>query len=231
MIRPLSFTSLDNAIEILFEALIASLRKQGVIINKGSIIDATIVKAPIQRNKRSENDDIKNGNIPTAWSNKKKSHKDIDANWTAKHGKQYFGYKNHVKMDKKTKIITKTFTTEASTSDSKGFAPLLEDDDIGKTMHMDSGYVYDAVKAVLLAGGVKPRIQSRGVRNKPLDEAQMKRNHKLSSIRCRVEHAFGSMSTCFGPAIIRTIGIERARVKNVMRTLTYNIKRVSYLMG
>ena len=32
-------------------------------------------------------------------SNKKKQ-KDIDARWTQKGGQNYFGYKNHIKMDK-----------------------------------------------------------------------------------------------------------------------------------
>ena len=221
----------NNRMEKLFDAFVVSLRKSGLIVNKGSIVDATIVKAPIQRNKKSENDEIKNGKTPSDWSKKKQGHKDTDANWTAKHGKQYFGYKNHVKMDRKSKLITKTHTTVASTSDSKALLPLIDDDDVGKTMYMDSGYDYDAVKTVLNAIKVKPRIQTRGVRNKPLSDKQIKRNHRLSKIRCRVEHAFGVMRTTFGSALIRTIGIERARVKNVMRTLTYNIKRATYLMG
>jgi len=134
-------------------------------------------------------------------------------------------------MDRKTKIITKTFTIVASTRDLKGFAPLLEDDDSGMTMHMDRGYDYESVKLVLQASGIKPRIQSKGVRDKPLAEDQIKLNQKLASFRCRVEHAFGAMHTCFGPAIIRTIGKERARVRNILRTLSYTIKRASFLMG
>jgi transposase, IS5 family len=221
----------NNAIEQLFDAFVQSLRRSGIVVNKGSIIDATIVKAPIQRNSRSENDQIKKGDKPEDWSEKKSSHKDTDANWTAKHGKQYFGYKNHIKADMKSKIVTKCYTTQASTSDTKGFVPLLEDDDIGKTMHMDSGYDYQSVKAVLEAGRIKYKIQARPLNNKPLTEEQKNQNHKMASYRCRVEHVFGVMHTIFGPALIRTIGFERAKVKNLLRTLTYNIKRASFLMG
>jgi len=135
----------DKSKELLFEAFVDSLRQRGIVANKGSIVDTAIVKAPIQRNKRVENDDIKQGKPPDHWSDKKKSHSDTDANWTAKHGKPYFGYKNHIKIDRKTKIITRTFTTIASTSDSKAFVPLLKEEDIGKMMHMGSGYDYESV--------------------------------------------------------------------------------------
>jgi transposase, IS5 family len=221
----------EKRMEKLFEAFIQTLRRGGVIVNKGSIVDATIVKAPIQRNKRKDNQDIKNGGTPEDWDKKKRSHKDTDADWTAKHGKQYFGYKNHVKIDRKTKLITKTYTTKASVSDSKAVAPLLEKDDIGKTLHMDSGYDYDSVKTLLNILKIKSRIQTRAVRNKPLTEKQKNRNSRLASYRCRIEHVFGVMHTCFGPALIRTIGKERANVKNLLRSIAYNLKRLSFLLG
>ena len=63
----------DNSVELLFEAVVDSLRQQGIIANKGSIVDATIVQAPIQRNLRSENDDIKQGKTPDDWKDKKSS--------------------------------------------------------------------------------------------------------------------------------------------------------------
>ena len=222
---------IDRKVDRLFEVFVNALLKKGLIVNKGSIIDATIMKAPIQRNSREENEVIKNGNTPEDWSDKKSSHKDIEATWTEKHGRQFFGYKNHIKMDSKTKIITKTFTTVASTSDSKAFVPLLSDDDMDQPMYMDSGYDYEAVKMVLAAGNVKMRIQKRAVRNKPLTEKENKRNHRFSKIRCRVEHVFGAMRTLFGPPLIRTIGLQRARVKITLRSLTYNIQRASFMMG
>lgn len=222
---------IDSKVERLFEVFVNALLKQGLIVNKGSTIDATIMKAPIQRNSREENDVIKNGDAPKDWSEKKSSHKDIEATWTEKHGKQFYGYKNHIKMDNKSKIITKTFTTVASTSDSKAFVPLLSDSDMDKPIYMDSGYDYADVKSVLAAGGIKMKIQKRAVRNKPLTEKEEKRNHRFSKIRCRVEHVFGAMRTLFGPPLIRTIGLQRARVKITLRSLTYNIQRASFIMG
>jgi transposase, IS5 family len=64
----------------------------------GQIIDASIVEAPRQRNTREENDEIKAGTIPQGWDRKpaRNRQKDKDARWTKKHGRSYFGNKNHV---------------------------------------------------------------------------------------------------------------------------------------
>src|SRR4051812_15579322 len=70
----------------------------------GQIVDASIVSAPVQRNSRAENKAIKDGNPPVAWKPNKKAQKDVDARWTKKHGKSYFGYKNHVTIDRKHKL-------------------------------------------------------------------------------------------------------------------------------
>jgi len=57
--------------------------------------------------KKEENDAIKNDEIPENFkeNHKKLSQKDTDARWTKKNNVSYFGYKNHVKVDSKSKII------------------------------------------------------------------------------------------------------------------------------
>ena len=71
-------------------------------------MDATIVRVPIQRNTRKKNEAIKEGKPPVEnWSEAKKCQKDTDARWTKKRGKSYFGYKNHVEVDVKHKLIRK----------------------------------------------------------------------------------------------------------------------------
>ncbi len=71
------------------------------MINEGSMIDATFVEAPRQRNSREENAKIKAGQGDELWNDQphKKCQKDIDARWTKKNGQTYFSYKNHVKAD------------------------------------------------------------------------------------------------------------------------------------
>ena len=47
------------------------LENKGLISHKGTIVDATFVDAPRQRNSRDENKKIKNGVIPEEWESPK----------------------------------------------------------------------------------------------------------------------------------------------------------------
>ena len=85
-------------IEKLFDRFNQHLCAQGYIARGGQIIDATIVAVPRQRNTREQNEAIKRGQPPENWETKpaKNGQKDKDARWTKKHGKSFYGYKNHV---------------------------------------------------------------------------------------------------------------------------------------
>lgn len=50
--------------EQLFSQFNQMLEDRGIITHKGTIVDATFVDAPRQRNSRDENRKIKNGEIP-----------------------------------------------------------------------------------------------------------------------------------------------------------------------
>ena len=62
--------------------------KLGVITREGSLIDASFVDVPRQRNSREENKEIKEGKIPEEWkkpeNTAKLRQKDVDAHWTKK---------------------------------------------------------------------------------------------------------------------------------------------------
>ena len=94
-------------IEKLFEGFGQHLEAKGYIARGGQMVDTTIVPVPKQRNSRDENDDVKVGKTPEAWekSPAKNRQKDKDARWTKKHGKSFYGYKNHVNADAKHKLI------------------------------------------------------------------------------------------------------------------------------
>ena len=55
-------------VEDLFALFIEQLETLGLIINEGKIIDASFVEVPRQRNKKSENDQIKEGNGAELWN-------------------------------------------------------------------------------------------------------------------------------------------------------------------
>ena len=76
---------------------------------------------------------------------------------------------------------------------------------------------------------MKSRIHRRGVRSRPLSQAQQAANTARSRVRARVEHVFGHQENAMGRKIVRTIGIARARLKIGMMNLGYNMRRLVQL--
>jgi len=78
----------------LFDVFNAQLKSNGIVKHEGSLLDATFVNVPKQRNSREENKKIKSGEIPEEWKNPKNIHKfaqkDIDARWTKKRKRNTF---------------------------------------------------------------------------------------------------------------------------------------------
>ena len=85
---------------------------------------------PIQRNSRDDNEQIKRGETPDAWSDEpaKRRQKDTEARWTKKHGKSHYGYKNHVNIDRRHKLIRRFRVTDAAVHDSQVIEELLTSD-------------------------------------------------------------------------------------------------------
>src|ERR1035437_4687565 len=111
----------------LFERFSQHLEAKGYIARGGQMVDATIVSVPKQRNSREENETVKAGKTPEEWKKNpvKNRQKDKDARWTKKHGKCFYGYKNHVNVDAKHKLIRQYEVTDASVHDSQKFEGLL----------------------------------------------------------------------------------------------------------
>lgn len=220
----------------LFDDFNAVLLSKGLFFNEGQIVDASFVEAPRQRNSREENKQIKAGNGNQLWNSEKgdteeekkrkrnkKRHKDIDARWTKKGGVDYYGYKVHAKVDKKTKLIRKHLTTPANVHDSQMIGALLDETDTGQTVHLDSGYA--GQDNIVKGKEAIPIICEKGCRHKQLTQAQKDSNHEKSKIRCRVEHVFGFIEQSMHGSYVRTIGLIRAKASVALMCLIYNMFR------
>lgn len=216
-----------DVIEVLFDAFRAQLEAEGLLVRAGQIVDASFVEVPKQRNTRPENATIKDGGIPEDWKDHpaKLQQKDTDARWTKKNNVAYYGYKNHVKVCRESKLITTYDVTSASVHDSKALEVLLTDADTGQTLHADSAYASAALRTVLRKRGIRAHINAKGCRYKPLTKSQQQRNRRKSKIRARVEHVFGFIENSMHGSRIRSIGIGRARGIIGLMNLTYNLFR------
>ena len=219
-----------DAMEELFSLFDEMLEAEGLITHKGTIIDATFVDVPRQRNSRDENKKIKEGEVPEEWKNPENAHKlaqkDTDARWAKKNNEVHYGYKNHVKCDADSKLITNYDITDAAVHDSQRCTELLDNKD--KAVYADSAYS-GAEIAENLPENCKNQICEKGYRNHPLTEEQKENNKKKSKIRCRIEHIFGFMTNSMNGINIRSIGIDRAWFNIELMNLVYNMRRYEFL--
>jgi IS5 family transposase len=215
----------------LFATFSRFLGAQGLRAQQGTVIDARIVEVPRQRNTRSENATIKEGLLPEAWEKHtaKKAQKDIDARWTQKNGKHYYGYKNHIAIDAKHKFIRRYQVTAAHVHDSQCFEPLLDRRNGERTVYADSAYRSEAHERLLKRKRFKSRVHHRAWRDQTLTKREQRENRARSRIRARVEHVFGHQVKAMRQTIVRGIGLARIRTRIALANLAYNMSRLAQL--
>ncbi len=127
---------------------------KGIVAKEGSMIDASFVDVPRQRNSKEDNADIKQGAIPLRFAKKdthghrsKLAQKDCDARWMTKSAERHFGYKDHINADVKTKLIAKYSVSSAAPHDSTEIENIIDETD--NTLHADSAYRSEKIEAFL----------------------------------------------------------------------------------
>jgi IS5 family transposase len=186
----------------LFKAFNRQLASQGLLIGKGTIVDATLKQAQA-------------GPL---------SDRDQDADKTSRNGKGFHGYKGHIGMDTKTHIIHSTEFTKASIHDSHLFDSLLTGTE--KVVYADKGYANRDRRTNLKDLGIRDGILHKGYRNRPLTKKQKERNKRLSATRNNVERPFSFMKEILKYARCRYYDIKRNRFQFTLCAMLYNIRRM-----
>jgi len=169
------------------------------------MVDATIVPVPKQRNTGEENEAVKAGQTPEDWEQKpaKNRQKDKDARWTKKHGKSFFGYKNHVNADARYKLIRGYDVTDASVHDSQKLDGLLNNANTSQDVYADSAYRSAETKAKLDSAASRAAsiaahpgtIHCRTHKSKPTGRrARCAPGSSTCSVRRRMRRAGGSFA-------------------------------------
>jgi len=196
-----------DVIRKIFELFNRQLEVAHLITHTGSIVDATFVDAPRQRNI-------------------KLAQKDTDARWTKKGNEVHYGYKDHVKVDADSKLITEYTVTPASVHDSHELLNLLNETD--KALYADSAYSGAPITEAL-PKNIASRIHEKGYRGSQLTEEQKDSNRIKSKTRARIEHVFGFMTGSIHGISVRSIGIGRAAFNVGLTNLVYNLCRYEIL--
>ena len=114
--------------------------------------------------------------------------------------------------------------------DSQVFDELVDEDNGGRSIWADSAYRSEACEEKLREHGYISRIHRKGSSRRGLNKQEQATNHRRSKIRARVEHVFGDQRMRQGSILVRTKGKVRAAVKIGLMNLTYNMRRLEYLL-
>lgn len=221
-----------DVIKPLFDSFTTRLQDQGVITKVGTIVDASFVEVPRQRNSREDNKLVKSGQVPTEWKSKprKLCQKDLDARWTKKNAQSYYGYKNHISADAESAIITDYAVTNAAVHDSQAFDDLIGSQNNGEALFADSAYKSARTDKRLEELEVPNYIHEKAARGRPLHTLQIEINRLKSSVRCGIEHIFGCVENSMGGPELKYIGLDRIRAGVGLSNLAYNLKRYVQLI-
>lgn len=216
--------------EKIFAWFEGELCKAGFEAKGGQIVDATFVPThtPTGKHKKQLAQE-------TPLTTRQAEQIDNDATFTKKRNESYHGYKNHIRIDAKHKLIREAETTTASLHDSQCFedmlAPASADGQAEENaVYADSAYRGKETEAALAEAGLNSQVHERAYKNKPLTPEQKAKNREKSKVRVRVEHVFGHMNTTMHGLMIHTIGLVRAKVKVTFKNLAYNMQRFVFLM-
>jgi len=219
----------SGTIKTLFTTFNDRLLAQGIITREGTLVDATFVTVPKQRNSKDDNGLIKKGEIPKDWTDNPRvlAQKDTDARWTIKGKESYYGYKNHVKVDETSKLVVDYIVTPASTNDGKILPQLVGKED--KRVHADSAYQTPFNRMYLKNLGIKAHLQVKGTRHVTLTDEQKEENRQRSVIRSRVEHVFALIENSLGGLYFEYINLDRITAAVGLTNLVHNLVRLGQL--
>lgn len=218
----------SQGMQKLFDHFEAKLVKHGLNASRGKIVDASFVQTPRQHNRTEENARIKQGKPPEDWPEAKRRQKDVEARWAKKNQQSYFGYKNHVKVNRRSKLIERYKVSHAARHDSNVLTELLDEERDGE-IYADSAYRSQEIQGELAQKKIRSRIHEKGYRGHELNADQRANNRQKSRIRARVEHIFGFQKNSLRAHGLRCIGLERATRSIGLSNLVYNLFRLKQL--
>ena len=181
--------------ERFFEIVNQILEQKGYIMKEGTIVDATIIKAP------------------SSTKNQEKK-RDPEMRSTKKGNNYHFGMKAHIGVDTKNGIIHTLQTTSANISDRDEFYNLLHGEE--KAILGDKGYYNQKDKKHFRNQEVFFGILDKAKPKHKLSNKQKRKNKKLSTIRSKVEFPFRVIKCQFNYTKVRYKGL----FKNTMQLNT-----------
>ena len=191
----------------LFAEINTHLGERGLVVGKGTIVDATIINAP-------------------ASTKNAEQKRDPEMHQTRKGKQWYFGMKVHTGTDADSGLVHTVIATSANVADVNVLGELLHGQE--ESLHGDSAYHAKALKEQAEAVGLAFNVNQRGSSTRPLTQRQRARNRRLSRIRAIVEHPFLVVKHLWGHAKVRYRGLAKNLAQMHTLFALVNLYRARY---
>ena len=202
----------------LHEKLFAELDKQleaaGVMLKRGTMLDATVIETVAARPSDGR---------PSS---------DPEARFVRRQGKagSSFGYKAHVGVDEGSGLIRAVLTTPANVNDTVPADLLIRGDE--RVVWGDGAYHTHARQARLERAGVKARLARRASKHHPELPPRLKLyNRLIARRRAAVETTFATLKNRMRLTLIRYRGLAKASAQVTLAAIAFNLRRWAALTG
>src|SRR5690349_4335415 len=157
----------------LAERLLAEVNRQldarGLVLRRGTLIDATILEAAVR---------------PPGGDAGEVAERDPRAGWARKNGRSRFGHEAHAAVDEGSGIVRAATLTPADVHDSVPADDPVRGDE--EAVYADKAYDSAARRAGLRERGIEPRIMHKARRNRPLKPWHVAFNRAVAPVRAGV---------------------------------------------
>lgn len=184
------------------------LESRGLVVKKGTLIDATLTHSAARRPRMDEG---------------KTSPVDPDARFGANNERRrfVFGYKMHMAMDEGSALVRAAVMTPANVQEIDLAATLVQGDE--RHVYADRGYDSKRLHDHLAGRDIGNGVMRRGAKKDP---AIQLRNNAISAIRRTIEKLFGTLKRHYGLARMRYFTQSRNAMRMALCVIGYNLKRM-----
>ncbi len=202
----------EGRLEALFAALDRQLEAAGLVLRRGTMLDATLLPAAAR--------EPRPGGTP----------RDPDARPTSRKGRRgvTYGYKAHVGVDEGSGLVRAVLTTPANVNDTVPADALVRGDE--RAVWGDAAYHTHARQAALEARGIKPPLARPPKPHQTLLPPRHQRNKPhIARRRAAVETTFATWKRRMGLGAIRYLGLAKAAGQVLLTALAFNLRRAAVL--
>ena len=156
----------------------------------------------------------------------------MDAKWTIKAKKPYYGYKLHMSTDAERGFILGGHVTPANRADNRELMEVVKESKTpeGSMVMADKGYASTDNRCDLEENHITDGIMYKAARGRKLTAPEKLMNRVISGLRGKVERAFGTLKKDYGFSRTRYLGCAKVKLEFLLSAMAFNLKKAALMV-